>query len=107
MNQILIGHLDPAASSAKPPVKARTVAAIFTHRQCPLQAGQAHSSAPEGFRRGAHHRAQLVCLRIELGLLLPDSAHRLIRNVITARPAQPEIKCCPVVDLPARRSTLS
>ena len=31
MNQILIERLDPAAWSAKPPGKARTIAAIFTH----------------------------------------------------------------------------
>jgi uncharacterized damage-inducible protein DinB len=31
MNQLLIEHLDPAAWRAKPPGKARTIAAIFTH----------------------------------------------------------------------------
>jgi uncharacterized damage-inducible protein DinB len=31
MNQILIEHLDPKVWSAKPPGKARTIAAIFTH----------------------------------------------------------------------------
>src|SRR5438445_13888168 len=31
MNQILIEHLDPAAWTAKPPGKVRTIAAIFTH----------------------------------------------------------------------------
>ena len=31
MNQILIEHLDPAAWRAKPPGKARNIAAIFTH----------------------------------------------------------------------------
>ena len=31
MNQILIEHLDPAAWRAKPPLKARNIAAIFTH----------------------------------------------------------------------------
>jgi uncharacterized damage-inducible protein DinB len=31
MNQIIIEHLDPAAWRAKPPGKARTIAAIFTH----------------------------------------------------------------------------
>jgi uncharacterized damage-inducible protein DinB len=31
MNQILIEHLDPAAWKAKPPGKARSIAAIFTH----------------------------------------------------------------------------
>jgi uncharacterized damage-inducible protein DinB len=31
MNQILIEHLDPAAWKVKPPGKARTIAAIFTH----------------------------------------------------------------------------
>jgi uncharacterized damage-inducible protein DinB len=31
VNQMLIEHLDPAVWSAKPPGKARTVAAIFTH----------------------------------------------------------------------------
>jgi len=30
MNQILIEHLDPTAWKAKPPGKARTIAAIFT-----------------------------------------------------------------------------
>ncbi len=38
MNQILIEHLDPTAWRAKPPGKARTIAAIFT---------QAYSSASE------------------------------------------------------------
>ena len=31
MNQLLIEHLDPAAWRAKPPGKARSIAAIFTH----------------------------------------------------------------------------
>jgi uncharacterized damage-inducible protein DinB len=31
MNEMLIEHLDPAAWSAKPPGKVRTIAAIFTH----------------------------------------------------------------------------
>jgi len=31
MNQILIEHLDPAVWKAKPPGKARSIAAIFTH----------------------------------------------------------------------------
>jgi len=31
MNQMLIEHLDPAAWSAKPPGKVRSIAAIFTH----------------------------------------------------------------------------
>ena len=31
MNQLIIEHLDPAAWTAKPPAKARTIAAIFTH----------------------------------------------------------------------------
>jgi uncharacterized damage-inducible protein DinB len=31
INQILLEHLDPAAWRAKPPGKARTIAAIFTH----------------------------------------------------------------------------
>jgi uncharacterized damage-inducible protein DinB len=31
MNQMLIEHLDPAAWNAKPPGKARSIAAIFTH----------------------------------------------------------------------------
>ena len=31
MNQVLIEHLDPNAWRAKPPGKARTIAAIFTH----------------------------------------------------------------------------
>jgi len=31
MNQVLIEYLDPAAWRAKPPGKARTIAAIFTH----------------------------------------------------------------------------
>ena len=31
MNQVLIEHLDPAAWRAKPPGKARTIVAIFTH----------------------------------------------------------------------------
>jgi uncharacterized damage-inducible protein DinB len=31
MNQMLIEHLDPSAWRAKPPGKARTIAAIFTH----------------------------------------------------------------------------
>ena len=31
MNQLLIEHLDPAAWTARPPGKVRTIAAIFTH----------------------------------------------------------------------------
>ena len=31
MNQMILEHLDPAAWNAKPPGKARTIAAIFTH----------------------------------------------------------------------------
>ena len=48
MNQVLIEHLDPAAWRAKPPGKARTIAAIFTHvHNVRCQVGQAYGSAPE------------------------------------------------------------
>ena len=49
MNQILIEPLDPTAWRAKPPGKARPICGnLHAHAQCPLQVGQAYSSAPEG-----------------------------------------------------------
>jgi uncharacterized damage-inducible protein DinB len=45
-NQLLIEHLDPAAWRAKPPGKARTIAAIFTHM---------HNARCKWVRRTAPH----------------------------------------------------
>ena len=56
MNQILIEHLDPTAWRAKPPGKARTIAAIFTHmHNVRSKVGQAYSSAPEGSTTAQPH----------------------------------------------------
>src|ERR1035437_11169314 len=66
MNQVLIEHLDPAAWRAKPPGKARTIAAIFTlmhnlrckwvrltvpHLKVPPQLNRAHCT-PQQARAG-------------------------------------------------------
>ena len=56
MNQILIEHLDPTAWRANPPGKARTICGdLHAHAQCPLQVGQAYSSAPEGSTTAQPH----------------------------------------------------
>ena len=62
MNQVLIEHLDPAAWTAKPPGKTRTIVAIFTHMhnvrtkwirltaphlKVPLQLNRAHCTPQE------------------------------------------------------------
>ena len=81
MNQVLIEHLDPTAWRAKPPGKARTIAAIFTHMsQCPLQVGQAYSSAPEGSStaqpRALHAAAGPCGIGRECGSLRGDARRR-------------------------------
>ena len=48
MNQVLIEHLDPAAWRAKPPGKARSIAAIFTHMHNVRCKWVRLSSTPEG-----------------------------------------------------------
>jgi hypothetical protein len=48
MNQILIEHLDRAAWKAKPPGKARTIAAIFTPVHNVRTRWSGYRSAPEG-----------------------------------------------------------
>ena len=55
MNQVLIGHLDPAAWTAKPPGKVRPIAAIFTHMhnvRCKwVRLTAPHLSVPEQLNR--------------------------------------------------------
>ncbi len=78
MNQVLIEHLDPAAWQAKPPGKARTIAAIFTHVhniRCkwvrltaqhltvPRQLNRAHATPPqtrEGLAESAARCAEML-----------------------------------------------
>ena len=79
INQILIEHLDPAAWRAKPPGKARTIAAIFTHMhnvrtkwvrltaphlKVPPQLNRAHCT-PQQARAGWPKRSAVVGGRVE------------------------------------------
>jgi len=63
MNQNLIEHLDPAAWTAKPPGKTRTIAAIFTHmhnvRSKWVRLTAPHLKAPQLLHR-AHSTPQQV-----------------------------------------------
>ena len=61
MNQILIEHLDPTAWRAKPPGKARTIAAIFTHMhnvRCKwVRLTAPHLKVPRQLNRALHAAA--------------------------------------------------
>src|SRR5260370_25303973 len=73
MNQILIERLDPAAWRAKPPGKARTIAAIFTHM---------HNVRTKWVRRTAphlkfpRHLARTYCAPQQAQAGLAESAAR-------------------------------
>jgi len=80
MNQILIEHLDPAAwrtrpPTAKPPGKARTIAAIFTHMhnvRCKwVRLTAPHLKVPPQLNR-AHCAPQQVLAVMENSLLAGD-----------------------------------
>src|SRR5260221_12657574 len=62
MNQIIIEHLDPIAWKAKPPGKARTIAAIFTHmhnvREKRFRLTAPHLKVPRLLKRSDSTRQQ-------------------------------------------------
>ena len=80
MNQVLIEHLDPAAWRAKPPGKARTIAAIFTHMhnvrckwvrltaphlKVPPQLNRAHCTPPQARAGLAESAARCAEMLVE------------------------------------------
>ena len=73
MNQLLIEHLDPAAWTAKPPGKVRSIAAIFTHlhnvRTKWIRLTAPHLKVPRQL-----HRAH--CTRQQARTALAESAAR-------------------------------
>src|SRR2546423_2488832 len=73
MNQMLIEHLDPAVWRAKPPGKARSIAAIFTHMhnvRCKwIRLTAPHLKVPRQLNR-AH------CTPEQAGAALAESAAR-------------------------------
>src|SRR5580704_7544460 len=89
MNQMLIEHLDPRAWRAKPPGKARTIAAIFTHLhnvrtkwvrltaphlQVPTQLNRAHCTPQQA--RAALAESAARCMEM-LGEALGDGRGRI------------------------------
>ncbi len=81
MNQMLIEHLDPAAWSAKPPGKTRTIAAIFTHmhnvRAKWIRLTAPHLKVPEQL-----HRAHCTPRQARAGL--KESAARCVEMLAEA-----------------------
>jgi len=73
MNQLLIEHLDPAAWTAKPPGKVRTIVAIFTHMHN-VRAKWVRLSAPHLKVPRLLNRAR--CTRDEAREALAESAAR-------------------------------
>jgi len=67
MNQILIEHLDPAAWTAKPPGKVRTIAAIFTHMHN-VRCKWVRLSAPHLKVPRQLHRAHCTPRQVRAGL---------------------------------------
>ncbi len=67
MNQVLIGHLDPAVWKARPPGNVRTIAAIFTHmhnvRTKWVRLTAPHLKVPLQLNR-AHCTPQQACARL-------------------------------------------
>ena len=73
MNQILIEYLDPAAWTAKPPGKVRTIAAIFTHVHN-VRAKWVRLTAPHLKALRLLNRAR--CTQQEAGAAFAESAAR-------------------------------
>jgi uncharacterized damage-inducible protein DinB len=77
MNQILIEHLDPTAWRAKPPGKARTIAAIFTHmhnvRSKWVRLTAPHLKVPRQLNRALHAAAGLCGIGRERRSLRGDA----------------------------------
>jgi uncharacterized damage-inducible protein DinB len=94
MNQVLIEHLDPAAWRAKPPGKARTIAAIFTlmhnvrckwvrltvpHLKVPPQLNRAHCTpqqARAGLAESAARCAEMLAEALGGGAGRVEKFHR-------------------------------
>jgi uncharacterized damage-inducible protein DinB len=68
MNQILIEHLDPAAWTAKPPGKVRTIAAVFTHMHN-VRCKWVRLSAPHLKVPRQLHRAHCTPQQLRAGLV--------------------------------------
>ncbi|MEA2342607.1 MAG: hypothetical protein QOF63_776 [Thermoanaerobaculia bacterium] len=81
MNQIVIEHLDPAAWTAKPPGKVRTIAAIFTHVHN-VRAKWVRLSAPHLRVPGLLNRAR--CTPEEASAGLAESAARCVEMLADA-----------------------
>ena len=109
MNQVLIEHLDPAAWRAKPPGKARTIAAIFTHMhnvrskwvrltaphlKVPPQLNRAHCT-PRQARAGLAESAARCAEMLAEALGGPGGRVEKFRRDGWARPwpAGPEMLC--------------
>src|SRR5947207_1464993 len=93
MNQLLIGHLDPAAWRAQPPGKVRTIAAIFTHmhnvRAKWVRLNAPHLQVPARLHRAhctpQHARTALAesaarCAELLAGALGPEGRIRQFRR---------------------------
>jgi len=81
INQLLIEHLDPAAWTAKPPGKVRTIAAIFTHMHN-VRAKWIRLSAPQLKVPRLLNRAR--CTRDEAREALAESAGRCAEMLVDA-----------------------
>ena len=113
MNQILIEHIDPAAWRAKPPGKARTIAAIFTHMhnvrskwvrltdphlKVPRQLNRAHSHAaadPRGIgreRRSLRGDARRSARRWRGPR--PEVSQRRLGSALAGRPGNAVLHAC-------------
>src|SRR5437867_1066495 len=108
MNQILIEHLDPTAWTAKPPGKARTIAAIFTHMhnvrskwvrltaphlKVPRQLNRAHCTPQQAARDWP--RAALAAWRCSLKRsAVVGAASRSFAETVGLCPGRSAWKCC-------------
>ncbi len=99
MNQVLIEHLDPAAWTAKPPGKVRTIAAIFTHVHnvrtkwirltaphltVPAQLNRAHCTPQQA--RAALAESGTVCAKMLAEALGSEGSIEMFRRDALARP---------------------
>jgi uncharacterized damage-inducible protein DinB len=81
MNQVLIEHLNPAAWTAKPPGKTRTIAAIFTHMHN-VRSKWVRLTAPHLKVPPLLHRARCTPLQARAGLA--ESAARCVEMLAEA-----------------------
>jgi hypothetical protein len=108
INQILIEHLDPAAWRAKPPGKARTIAALFTHMhnvrckwvrltaphlKVPRQLNRAHCT-PRQARAGLAESAARCAEMLAEALGGVGAASRNFAETAGPGPGRLARKCC-------------